>query len=467
MHTQSKPPPSSASRERVYHHPNPRVCSARRVDLRTTFARVTPLFLAAAVAGAGASPRSGRDAAGVVRALLRAGAAVDAADELSGMTPLAAAAAGGASWGSLDAAGWYDDAANAAGVVAELLRGGAAVRAPDNAGRTPLHYALQVGGAASTFRKNWRGGRPADVACALLAAGALTGELNAELRVDEVDRVWTALRARVEDDRGDGARSILRCEMSRFSLNNALGPSPEFCAVVEGLVREECARVWTTKEVGELEGAAVVRYLGGGAAPAVHLDWVQEGTGARAAQPPPGAKLPGGWEAVSDEVGAVKFVHSSTGRAQYAAPADAARGGEPLAAVTPAAPPPAVPDADGLWFHVREPLGLRLWSHSPSEEYARYGNPHFFNPRMPVAPLPAPLRRLDAAVRARAHFRYRLRMKKVAEMQHEGLESATISLEGIPVSFAAFEFLHFAFAYGEHLNEKTSRARGATGADKE
>ncbi len=172
-------------------------------------------------------------------------------------------------------------------------------------------------------------------------------------------------------------RRVSRARPSADEENEGL--SARLAAETEGTFRvptEEAAQrppaapmrptphgVWTLEEVGEGENAAAARYLGGGAAPAVHLPWVQEGTGARAALPPPGAKLPGGWEAVSDEVGAlVKFVHSSTGRAQYAAPADAARGGEPLAAVTPAAPPLALPDADGLWLRVREPSGLRVWA---------------------------------------------------------------------------------------------------------
>ncbi len=117
--------------------------------------------------------------------------------------------------------------------------------------------------------------------------------------------------------------------------------------------------VWT------LEGAAAARYVSGEAAPApVHLllPWVQEGTGARAALPPPGAKLPNGWKVVSEEEGFFKFVHAPSGRSQNDAPADAKRGGEPPTAVAPAAPPPALPAADGLWLRVREPSGLRVWA---------------------------------------------------------------------------------------------------------
>jgi hypothetical protein len=307
----------------------------QRGRLRSLFAGVTPLFLAAAVAGAGGSSRSGRDAASVVRALLAAGAAVDAADAASGMTPLAAAAAGGAQWETLDEVGWYEDTRGAAAAVVELLRGGAAVGALDKGGRTPLHYALQVGGAKTLYRKNFRGDRPADVVCALLAAAPAGGELDEELPRGEAERAWAALRARVELRADDGeweAAEILRAEMEQRGGYPRGYPSAEFSAIVARFIREE-----------------------------------SEGKGA-----PSGG---GGGSGGGDGGGGGGGAPGSEGRA-------------------------------------------------------------------PSSPL-------EAALRARAHFRYGLPLSgKLGKREAPAMVSER-RLGGALVSFAAFEYLHFAYAYGE------------------
>jgi hypothetical protein len=104
-----------------------------------------------------------------------------------------------------------------------------------------------------------------------------------------------------------------------------------------------------------------------GGASAAHLPWVQDGTGARRAVPPPGAALPGGWALAEREGGAGEalhvFVHAESGAAQSAVPdfgaaaARAAAGGGVAGARA---------GDERLWGRVRDERGLRVWEHFTS-----------------------------------------------------------------------------------------------------
>jgi hypothetical protein len=103
----------------------------------------------------------------------------------------------------------------------------------------------------------------------------------------------------------------------------------------------------------------------------VALPWVQRESGARAALPPPNARLPGGWCAVYGGSGApgedpiLRFVNDATGASQNAPPAEALVGALPPR-LAPAPSPPPSAGSDQLWVRVRQPSGLRVWMETVS-----------------------------------------------------------------------------------------------------
>jgi len=119
---------------------------------------------------------------------------------------------------------------------------------------------------------------------------------------------------------------------------------------------------------GEGGGGAAARYAAGEAPPA-HFPWFQPESGARAALPPPGARLPGGWAAIPGADGtphSVRFHHAATGRTVNSAPAAAsARARPPQPPPLPARPPPPAGEPQ-LWARVRGASGVRVWEETVS-----------------------------------------------------------------------------------------------------